>query len=658
MKTYSLRASVLAWALSLIMITAIQSNAQDNNPFQKTKSIRETFQVLPLFEVVPLGWIKEQITENLHGFTGHLDSLVPDLILADDIYGKNRRGKHDKAKDVGAITENGELQEQFLWWNSETQSNWRDGYIRSAILTGDKEHLKRAADYIQYILMTQDTDGYLGIYKKELRYKFDNENGELWSKATLLRGMLAWYEFTRNFTILKSVETAVKNVMRAYPANNSHPFFSVNPDAGGITHGLAFTDVLEELWRITGKEEYRDYCTFLYQDFSEQTLNEDAQYKKLCDTSLLLKGHGAHTYEHLRSVASACYASGNPMLTKALKNFLYKISLESNPSGGPSGDEWVGGKKADATSKGYEYCSLHELMNSYASLLAKTGDADFGEYCENIFFNAAQGARNPFESSIAYLKTDNSWSMCGGLNGDTTIKTQTRYKYSPVHQDVAVCCVPNAGRIAPYFVQNMWMKNDEGLIAVLLGPCQVETTFKGKRVNIEEQTSYPYDNTLVFTVSTFDTDFELKIRRPAWAKQITVSEEYTEEKGYIVIKRHWKGEHSVSIQFNPQPERRQDLNGEYYFTHGALMLARPVESIGLQTKTFPLKGFRDMHYRPANRTVFEYAGEKIRQTRTGKPEFSTLLYNPTSGKNEAVTLVPLGRTILRQATFKPKSEDN
>ncbi len=54
---------------------------------------------------------------------------------------------------------------------------------------------------------------------------------------------------------------------------------------------------------------------------------------------------------------------------------------------------------------------------------------------------------------VAYLKSDNSYYMYGGLNGDTTVKHQTRYKYSPVHQDAAVCCVPNAGRIAPYFVQ-------------------------------------------------------------------------------------------------------------------------------------------------------------------------------------------------------------
>ncbi len=48
--------------------------------------------------------------------------------------------------------------------------------------------------------------------------------------------------------------------------------------SGGTSHGLTITDVFESLYHITGKEKYRDYCLFLYKDFSEQVLNEDAQY--------------------------------------------------------------------------------------------------------------------------------------------------------------------------------------------------------------------------------------------------------------------------------------------------------------------------------------------------------------------------------------------
>lgn len=46
------------------------------------------------------------------------------------------------------------------------------------------------------------------------------------------------------------------------------------------------------------------------------------------------------------------------------------------------------------------------------------GDTALAESIENIFYNAAQGARHPYHSCIAYLKTDNSYQMDGTRNGD------------------------------------------------------------------------------------------------------------------------------------------------------------------------------------------------------------------------------------------------
>src|SRR5690606_9559622 len=107
-------------------------------------------------------------------------------------------------------------------------------------------------------------------------------------------------------------------------------------------------------------------------------------------------------------------------LGSALDHFEQKIKLTTTATGGPVGDEWIIGRRADATTRGYEYCSLQELLHSYASLLAKTGTTGYGDKIENLFFNAAQGARHPEESCIAYLKSDNSYYMTGGINGDTS----------------------------------------------------------------------------------------------------------------------------------------------------------------------------------------------------------------------------------------------
>lgn len=649
----------LKYLLLAMMVKTSGALAQDqlHNPFAKTKKIQEQLQQLPLSAIEPNGWLRQQLQQNMSGFTGNLDSLVTDLIIEDDIYGANRISKNIKNKNVGAISDAGEWQAQFLWWNSETQSNWLDGYIRTAILLHDTKNLKKAETIINRLLATQDADGYIGIYDVALRYHFENENGELWSKATLYRALLGWYEYKKDEKLLRAIEKAVNNVMINYPINQSHPFYSVNPNAGGITHGLAFTDVLEQLYHLTEKQVYLDYCLFLYKDFSEQVLEEDAQYSRLMKVDLPLKGHGVHTYEHLRSVVAAYYASGNLQLKKALDNFLLKIKRTITPSGAPAGDEFIGGRDADATQTGYEYCSLHELMAGWISLLSKSAGSEYGDKAEHIFFNAAMGATHPTGSAICYLKTDNAFILTGGKHGDTTDKHQTRYRYSPVHKEAAVCCVPNAGRIVPYFIQNMWMKDKQGLVASLLGPCKLVTTVNGQKVIINEITEYPFENTIKLKVSSSKAiSFIIKLRKPDWAVSVQSSLPYKEENGFLVFNRTWKPDDNLTVTFNTKSMQKETTNKEVYFEFGPLVLCYPAEGQQWVTKEYHRAGLQESVYKPKQQVFYQYSGAELQKDNSNKMKFNTSLYNTGTKKNEKVELIPMFKTILRQVTF-PKRID-
>jgi DUF1680 family protein len=615
-------------------------------------AIPEQFRLLPVGDIKPSGWLKDQLTRDLSGFTGRLDSLVPDLILKDDIYGKDRLTRKVKSKELGAVGESGDWQVQLLWWNSETQSNWWDGYIRSAIMTGSQQHIKRVQGYINRILATQDEDGYLGIYDREMRYRFDYENGELWSKATLLRGLLAWYDYSKDPAVLRAIERAVGNVMANYPINRSHPFYSSKPDVGGLSHGLMFTDVLESLYRINQDRALLEYAAFLYADFSAQSLNEDAQLSKLLDPGLSLKGHGVHTYEHIRSLAAAYQATGDPKMKVALAGFIRKVERVTTPTGGPVGDEWIGGRPANSTDRGYEYCSIHELMHSYFELYVKSGDLAFAEKAEHLFLNAAQGARHPTESCIAYLKTDNSYFMTGGLNGDTSVKTQTRYKYSPAHQDAAVCCVPNAGRITPYFVQYSWLKDGENLVANLLAPVEINTRIGGKNVSILEDVSFAGKQMVRFRVRGGGATFAIRIRKPSWVKKYHSNLAITERDGYLVVSRKWTGEQLLELNFEAGVEVHRDNNGEYYFSYGPFTLARPIPAIAEVSRSFPLPGFSDLKYRPDSLIIYKYSSGELPQVTDTSLHFRLKVINPISGQKESIALEPIGNTILRQVTFK------
>lgn len=590
--------------------------------------------------------------KDLKGFAGNLDKLVPELIN-DPIYGSGRIQKGSKLKDLGNL-KSGDAQgeEQYKWWNSETQSNWWDGFIRNAILVNDLDGLKKVREYISRILATQDTDGYLGIYSAELRYHFNSENGELWSKTTLLRGLFAYFEYTRDPKVWNAIDYAVENLMKNYPAGNSSPFNSGTGFNGGVSHGLSFTDVLEKMYEWTGDKKYLQYSYFLYQDYSSTSQSEsDAQQKNIEDPAYKMKSHGVHSYEFLRPLVMACLYSQDKNLLKDLSTYVERIKYSTTPTGGAIGDEWIGGRKADASATGYEYCSLHELLNSYCLLFKYSGNASSAEEIERIFYNAAQGARNPDYSCIAYLKTDNSYEMNGTKNGESEPgRNQTRYKYSPVHQDVAVCCVPNAARISPCFVQNMWMQGpDSSLMATVLGPCILQTLINKDSVIISEETTYPYQNSFCFKIHTKESlTLTLRIRKPEWEKGILTGEVYALENGFITIRRKFKKEDSVNISFKAEVKLLTLDERQRYFSYGPLIYAHPIPAVEKDGHKYSNE-FTDRFYKPENLVLYDYINENKAEFKDDK--ILVLLKNRTSSTIDPVTLVPLAKTILRQAAF-------
>jgi DUF1680 family protein len=637
--------SIKAIVVTMFLLSSLNTNAQ-------TTIKKQELQPLPFGAIKPLGWLKEQMQKDMNGFVGHLDLLVPTLIN-DPIYGTGRLQKNSKAKDLGNLRSGDAAgDDQYKWWNSETRSNWWDGYIRNAILLDDTNAILKVKHYISAILATQDADGYLGIYDTSLRYHFNAENGELWSKTTLYRGLLAYYEYTKDKKVWAAIVKAVNNVMNNYPVNASSPFSSGTNFNGGVSHGLTFTDVLYKMYQFTNDKKYLQYALFLYEDFCQTYQSEkDAQLKNILDTAYKLQGHGVHTFEHLRAIAiAAYYAKDNEQLQKALSIYLERIKNATTITGGAIGDEWISGRQADATQTGYEYCSLQELMNSYTLLLQQTGDMQYAELAEKIFYNAAQGSRNPDHSCIAYLKTDNSFEMMGTKNGEIEAgRSQTRYKYSPAHQDVAVCCAPNAGRITPYFIQASWFKEGENtLVAALLAPTSIETELDHKRITIEENTGYPFKNSFTFKINNESgVRFKLKIKKPAWATTVNTKEKYSEENGYILIDRPFKQKDSIKISFGTVVMVKKDGQNKSYFSYGALVYARSLPAKEQQGKEYA-PGFRDWMYLP-NDSRYSYVANCQPVYKDGK--IILQLRNENTQKVENAELVPLGKTILRQTTF-------
>ncbi len=160
---------------------------------------------------------------------------------------------------------------------------------------------------MDYLLKTQDPDGYMGIYGPTLRWAGgDVDNGELWTQTCIFRGLLAYYEATGRPEVLRAVEKAVQLTMSHYGDGVRDPY-----GAETQNHNLMFVDVLERLYDLTGNPAYRDFGVYLYRDYSKD-MKTDIALTTLLAADHPFMGHGATTYEGLRVPIWAAYVDRRP----------------------------------------------------------------------------------------------------------------------------------------------------------------------------------------------------------------------------------------------------------------------------------------------------------------------------------------------------------
>ncbi|EGY2196284.1 glycosyl hydrolase [Escherichia coli] len=612
-------------------------------------------------DIKPTGWLKNKMEWYMNGHIGELDKLVPHLITEHKIYGRDRITPRTVSAEDGVIKKQNNPDDnmmQYYWWDSETQSNWKDGYCRSAYLLDNKEWQEKASDLCLELIDTQDDDGYIGIYDSSLKFNCKAENGEFWSQATALRFVLGCYESTRNESLLTSLTQAAQCIMAGYPKETSHPFV-VEQSFAGHSHGLTITDVFYRLYEITNNIEYLSYCLWLYEDYSAGCVSEqDLQYKNVIDPGYLLKGHGVHTYEHIRALAIA--ASQRPQYQTALDIFLSQLKYYLTPSGAPIGDEWITGRTANATYTGYEYCSVHELFSTYVMLIKLTTNIGLADDAEWLFYNASFGMQHPILHAIMYCKTDNCYEANERKHPDSN-QFNTRYKYSPTHEEAAVCCVPNTARTIPAFVENMFQENNNGFTALFYGPCEFYGTFNNVAIKITQLTEYPHDLSVKCLIEPESSvRFALSFRYPGWAKMMIINgvtfTKNDTQNSLIILDRTWQHHDVIDIKFIADIQFNTDLCGDTYISRGPVLYAIELESDILIKKTLLNGKYFDSGYIPCSRAdesiQFSYADMESFSYSTspeGKQYIEGCFY---LNKTKIVRkLIPFGQTILRKVTF-------
>ena len=149
------------------------------------------------------------------------------------------------------------------------------------------------------------------------------------------------------------------------------------------------------------------------------------------------------------------------------------------------------------------------------------------------------------------------------------------------------------------------------------------------------------------------------LRRPKWATEVEVNiagATISHHDGWISVEKVWAGSEVVTLKFAASVECVPYPNGEFAVRYGALQYALPIAPERHAIKDYALNDFHDYDIVPQQPAP---AAVAPRIDRDGwqieiDPAFDPVFPWDQSAlhlKNGSITLVPIGCTILRQASF-------
>ncbi|MBR7828781.1 glycoside hydrolase family 127 protein [Actinospica sp. MGRD01-02] len=470
---------------------------------------------LPPGAVTPSGWLAGQLQLQLDGLCG-------------------------KYQDVSHF-----LDKSATGWLNPAQAGWEEvpywlrGYGDLGYVTRDATTLSDTASWIEGILATQASDGFLG--PTGLRTSLGG-GPDFWPYLPLLQALRSHQEYTGDQGLLTAM-TGFCRYMNAQPGS----VFSSSWISYRIADGL---DVLFWLYNRTGE-------AFLL------TLADTMHANGANWLGDLPTPHNVNLAQGFREPAVYAQRSGQSAMTQDTYTDYASIMgvYGQFPGGGFAGDENCRPGYTDPR-QGFETCGIVELMASHELLTRLTGDPVWADRCEQLAFNMLPAALDPWGKGTHYVTSANSVDL------SNTPKTQGQFSDTFALQaympgvDQYRCCPHNYGQGWPYFTEELWLATpDNGLCAAMYAPCSVTAKVGSAAapITITEDTGYPFTDTVTLTVSlSAPATFPLYLRVPGWCASPSIkvngqSVSAPAGPAYTSVTRTWSNGDTVTVQLPSTP---------------------------------------------------------------------------------------------------------
>ena len=479
---------------------------------------------LPLGSIKPDGWLLEQLVTMKDGLTGHLDEVYEPV--------------------VGP--RNGWLGGDGDGW--ERGPYWLDGLVPLAYILDDPELKAKAMKWIKWSLENQAEDGYFGPVEFEMEPEPESglqktRRQDWWPKMVMLKVLQQYYSATGDQRVIKLMTEYFRYQLKHLPETplDNWSFWANRRGGDNLMvvywlYNITGDEFLLELGKLIHKQTFPWTEIFLNEDCYEggevthlypYNINDKYPFDTKLISRLCLKQlqsfHCVNLAQGIKEPVIFYQHDPDPVYLKAVKKAFSDIrEFHGQPQGMYGGDEPMHGKNP---TQGVELCSVVELMFSLENILTITGDIQYAEHLEKIAYNALPAQIKQDFSSRQYFQSANQVML-------------TRYRHNFYEEDNHggtdlcfglltgyPCCTCNMHQGWPKFVQNLFYSTrDNGIAAFIYAPCHVNMLVSDSiPVKISEETDYPFDEVIKFTINCPDgTKFPFHLRIPAWCSNAEI----------------------------------------------------------------------------------------------------------------------------------------
>ena len=493
------------------------------------------------------GLLGEALDANLAGRLSHF--IVDERSPAIEIFAPERRAQNREGD-----------------WYGEHAGKWMVAAAKAAARSGDAPLLARLRRVADFLVDSQEADGYLGTYAPERRFmrrqppkplSWDGapsvRTWDIWTHAYLILGLL---EIHRHFPEPRYLEAARRiGDLCAHTLGEG----GIDITELGNHHGMSATVLMDpatELYFATGERRYLDLATtVLEQAERHPPLALLSRALAGVDAAEIATGKAYQLAWNLvglaklyRATGIAAYRDAVEALWRSIRE--HHLSLGGGPWGGVAHrSREVFNPPGVFSPHGYvETCSTLAWIQLNRELLAIAGDARYAEEIERAAYNDLLGAQAPNGEDWCYYVFPNG---------------------RRVHTTYWRCCKSSGAMALEELPAVAYARSGEDAIAVnLYGPGRAEIELGAAgRVRLEQATGYPFDGEVRVRVGLQrEARFALKLRMPSWAEGATVrvdgdtASAVDAHGGYAVLDRVWRDGDVVDLRFPMRPRSHRALN--------------------------------------------------------------------------------------------------